>query len=112
MKKLLNDLTAAMMAEYGRAAKKYGPTHASAHEAYAVMREELEEAQAVQDMDIGIAFTRFWNTTKGNRPSHEYAEEIKVAAITAAAELIQLAAMAHKATLPYFSLDYAAKGGE
>ncbi len=100
-----------MLAEYNRAADKYGAEHASAHEAFAVMLEEMQEAQGVLSCDLDVAMTRFWNATKANQPSHENAVEIMDAALTAAAEIIQVAAMAHKATLPYSGLDYTAAGG-
>lgn len=106
MEKLIENMREAAKAEYERAAAKYGQSHASAHEAFAVMLEEVQEAQGVLTTELDLCVTRFWNATKENRPSHQAAAEVMEAALRGAAELIQVAAMAYKATLPYSSLDY------
>lgn len=112
MEKLTQSVRAAMMDEYDRAAEKYGETHASAHEAFAVILEEMQEAQGVINTEVDVSVTRFWNATKTNKPTHQEAAGIMCAAIAAAAELIQVAAMAYKATLPYSGLDYAEEAAE
>ena len=100
MKKLLDDMKKAMMAEYMRAEKKYGATHASAPEAYAVMLEEYEEA-AHEVEDAQFVLDSFWENVKKNIPDYDRAKRIEQHALNAAAECIQLAAMAYKTQLTY-----------
>jgi hypothetical protein len=105
MKELIKEMRACMLSEYDRATAIHGSLHNSPHEAYTVILEEVEEANDVLDCDLKSAMTRFWNAVKrdfdGVIDPNEAANEIKDAAISAAAELIQVAAMAHKATLGY-----------
>jgi len=89
-----------MYAEYDRAKAIHGPSHASAHEAYAVMLEERQEAD-VEAVNVKIALDYFWNATKKNEDTIEYAQNVMGAALVAAAEYIQVAAMAYKATIGY-----------
>ena len=85
--------------EYSRASEQHGAHHHSPHEAYAVIKEELEEAQH----EIAIVEDKlnhdFW---KAVRTDDVYgckvnAEIIQKRAEAAAAEMIQVAAMALKA---------------
>ena len=82
--------------EIARSIEKHGRLN-SRHEAYAVMLEELEEAG--RDLyTLEDAMDRFWDHTKHNW--HEYVDKTPAcicnSALNAAAELIQVAAMAEK----------------
>jgi hypothetical protein len=78
--------------ELQMANEKY-PLFASAHEGYAVLLEEFEEAiDEIEDLKTEMEYT--WRRIKGNRGIEE--EKIYNFAIAAAAELIQVAAMAKK----------------
>lgn len=100
MKKLLNEVDRLVEMEYALASEQHGARFHSAHEAYAVMKEEADEAQD----EIEIAVNRlgeFWRATKRD---FEYgcdcnAKIIEKKAKLAAAEMIQLAAMAYKARI-------------
>jgi len=101
MKDLLSDVRNAVASEYDRAATKFGATHNSRHEAYAILREEFEETEdSIKQLSDGI--TLFWERLKGDCPTEEYLEmlqDMKYQAEHAAGEFIQVAAMAHKAML-------------
>lgn len=99
---MANRIKRAVVEEYRRAAEKYGPLHASAHEAYAVILEEAQEAAAEADT-FTWELNGYWNAVKEN---NEIAcrcrlSDMQETAKRAAAEWIQVAAMAHKAHLTY-----------
>ena len=86
--KLIND-------EMERAVDKYGDL-ASGHEAYAVMLEEYQEAQEETNY-LGDVLYRFWSRVKGNKEDFdEMLPHILDASLKAAAELIQVAAVAQR----------------
>lgn len=100
MEKLLEDMRKAMHEELDRATAKHGEKHHSPAEAYAVMLEEVEEAQDQIDSlccDVG----NFWEEVKNNWNTLECADSIREHALSAAADLIQVAAMAQKAIRGY-----------
>lgn len=87
-----------MMNEYKRAEKAHGGTFHSAHEAYAVVLEEAEEA--VADIDKVCDWMDFvWMRTKKDLKSALAYKSMQDRALEAAAECIQVAAMCRKALL-------------
>ena len=99
------DLTKIMMEEYQRAAAKFGERHNSPHEAYAVMKEEFEEAEEQINSHLRTIMRDYWSAVKKSKfdieNNKKLADKIKNSALSAAAELIQVAAMAHKASLGF-----------
>ena len=88
--------------EYGRAAAEHGAAAQSPHEGYALIKEEVEEAEA--DMEaLTQRLDHFWNCVKGDdtRWYPHYLKQIRMTAVLGACELIQVAAMAEKALLGY-----------
>lgn len=110
MKILKADVERLVKEEYGRASEQHGDRFHSPHEAYAVMLEELEEAQEELG-DLTELFARsqnvllanYWAATRADnyKVCLDAAGSIQEAAELAAAEMIQLAAMAYKAQKGY-----------
>lgn len=99
MTKLIDEVTQLVDKEYDRAAEQHGKLHHSAHEAYAVIKEELEEAQEqVEHVDDKLN-TDYWRGVMADSDfaCRHIAKQIKEHAIKAAGEMIQVAAMAEKA---------------
>jgi hypothetical protein len=93
---LFSAVDTAVRSEYDRAARIHGSAHRSAHEAYAVILEEFQEAVEEQDrfrgrMDI------MWKTVRRNGNIIPDADKLLLIAINAAMEWVQVAAMCHKA---------------
>lgn len=101
MEKLIAEVNELVEREYGRAGAKFGLTNHSDHESYAVLLEEFDEAKdEVSVIDQRMAL--FWQEVKLDAPDeHKSAtcKGIELAALLAACELIQVAAMAKKAAL-------------
>lgn len=122
MQELINQVRILANDEYNRAVEKYSATHASMREAYAVMLEEFEEAKELINGEaygcywsLEEMLERFWRECKENSSKKclvSCADTIKDTAIQAAAELIQLAAMAHKTMLTSNARDTATGGKE
>lgn len=99
MEELLRQIVNAECEEYGRASVKFGAVNNSDHESFAVLREEADEAADVMeeaDSFIGV----FWAMVKCNEADEHKVEILKTIqrkAELAAAESIQVAAMARKA---------------
>lgn len=101
MDKLITDVKELVQEEYSRATQKFGATNNSDHESYAVLLEELEEAQS-EVTDVHFQLQRFWQLTKANDDDlSKYSRLLEMGrrAELAACELIQVAAMAHKAAV-------------
>ena len=80
--------------ELEEANKKY-PLFHSNHEAYAVIKEEIEECE--DDMrEMQMVLSYFWVRTKRDKNSDDLIIGIKKSAMHAAAEAIQVAAMCDK----------------
>lgn len=97
IKRLRSDVCALVDEEYSRASKRWGAEAASGHEGYALIKEELEEAQF--DMEaLEQQLGHFWSEVKADEPraQQHYLCKIKNISIHAACELIQVAAMAEK----------------
>lgn len=101
MKKIKQGVEALVEQEYNLAYKDHGEKFHSAHEAYAVILEEAEEAG--EDLSrVRTNLSNFWlfNCRKNDKLCEQKLHsltKIKENAILAACEAIQVAAMAHKA---------------
>lgn len=95
MKELKEAVRALMREEYERAAERFGESFHSPHETYAVILEEVEEAGDEFDCIRGY-LAEYWDCVKNNEVG-EWPLYIEKSAIQAAAECIQIAAMAYKA---------------
>ena len=99
MEELIKSVVCAECEEYGRASVKFGAVNNSDHESYAVLREEVDEAfDAMEDVDN--LTNMFFESVKHNEEDGrklDILNVIKHLAEEAAAESIQVAAMARKA---------------
>lgn len=100
MKKLTKELRKSMWRELDRASEKHGESFNSPAEAYAVIKEEVEEAQEHMQ-EVSTDLEEFWGSVKRNSSTIGDAVWIREYALSAAAELIQVAAMAQKAMRGY-----------
>ena len=98
MKELIAEMHRAMMNEYKRAEKAHGGTFHSAHEAYAVVLEEVEEVRAEMEAISRLA-DGIWMATRNDMPPMTGYKNMLETALQAAAECIQVAAMCRKALL-------------
>ncbi len=99
MKELLIEIKAVEEFEYLRASHKHGPTNNSAHESYAIIREEFEEAKE-EEKEFESFFNMFWYNVKTD--SHDlkiFFSDMREHAERAAAEWVQVAAMCQKAAI-------------
>ena len=99
MEELSKSVVCAECEEYGRASVKFGAVNNSDHESYAVLREEADEAVDVME-DVDNLTDAFFEMVKKNEEDEmklEILNVIKHRAEEAAAESIQVAAMATKA---------------
>jgi hypothetical protein len=96
MKELLNDVEMVVIQELARANKMF-PSFQSPHEAYGVIKEEQEKAADENCSTVGL-LNDFWNAVKSNDYEEQEAvlNSLRDAAVRAAAELCQVAAMAQK----------------
>lgn len=101
MDDVMKNIMVEVMNEYDRAARRYGPYHHSEHESFGVMFEEFEEANE----DFGAmaqAIQEFWIEVKKDIKDPvklNTLDVVKSRAVACICELIQVAAMAHKAAL-------------
>ena len=102
MDKLIEEVKELVEKEYGRASAHYGPTHNSDHESYAILVEEIEEAEEEIHL-MNSALTKFWQYVKDNSTYVPFRlNSLKLVydrAMYGACELIQVAAMAKKAQM-------------
>ena len=99
MEELIKSVVCAECEEYGRASVKFGAVNNSDHESYAVLREEADEAIDVLE-DVDALTNVFFEMVKNNEEDKvklDILNVIKHRAEEAAAESIQVAAMARKA---------------
>lgn len=90
----------AIQAEFENIKKQWGPCYNSEHEAYAVLKEEVEEAKddlTIITEDLGF----LWNAVKGNsdKPYSAALKHLQQTAVELAIEAVQIAAVAKKAEL-------------
>lgn len=100
MTKLKEQVTKLVDFELEMANKEHGERFNSAHEAYAVILEEYEEAKEELD-NMEYPLSDFWSCIRfpdfsGNFEPNAYLSDLKNAAIRAACECIQVAAMVQK----------------
>ena len=97
MTKLKEQVTRLVDFELEMANKEHGERFNSAHEAYAVMKEEYEEAKETLTDVRFLLNEGFWKDCRyGENSCVDFAEDIRIKAINAACECIQVAAMAQK----------------
>lgn len=90
----LSEIQKLVNEELEEANKKY-PLFHSDHEAYAVIKEEIEECEEdIRKMEMVLSY--FWSNTKRDKNSDNLIEGMKKIAMHAAAEAIQVAAMCDK----------------
>lgn len=96
MQPLIELATQMANAECDRGIRNHG-TAASAHEGYALIKEEFEEAQD-EIVRLEQQLGHFWTSVKADEAAvyPHYLQQIKQTAILAACECIQVAAMAEK----------------
>ena len=96
MKELLKSVEALAIEELANSYKKF-PKFVSSHEGYAVLLEEVQEHQE-DTKSINVSKDRLWSSTRCNNQQAQIlaARDLKDYAIHAAAEAIQVAAMAQK----------------
>ena len=97
MENLIKQVEFLAAEEYGHASQLYGPQCSSAHEGYAVLKEECDEAHD-EVIALDLFTDRFWKSVKTNDTDSqlENLEAIYKKSILAACEYIQTAAMALK----------------
>ena len=99
MEELIKSVVCAECEEYDRASVKFGAVNNSDHESYAVLREEADEAVDVLE-EVDNLTEAFFEMVKKNEEDEmklDILNVIKHRAEEAAAESIQVAAMARKA---------------
>ena len=99
MEELIKQVINLECEEYGRASVKFGAVNNSDHESFAVLREEVDEAADCLD-DVDDLTDAFFEMVKKNEEDEmklDILNVIKHRAEEAAAESIQVAAMARKA---------------
>lgn len=98
MKELKEAVKVLMHEEYERAAERFGEKFHSPHEAYAVILEEMEEANAEFEF-MGADMNWLWRFIKKDERHNakKFLKNIELYAINTACECIQVAAMAYKA---------------
>lgn len=103
MEELINEIKGVVEKELERASEKYGDKHNSAAEAYAVLKEEIEET--VEELEcVQEELEAYWDSVRERR---ELRAQIDIllwlerCAIQTAAESVQVAAMARKAKRGY-----------
>lgn len=88
--------------EYMRAASEHGGAAHSPHEGYALIKEEVEEAQSEME-SLAQRLDHLWTCVKSDEDQYgpHYLKQIGRAAVLGACELIQVAAMSEKALMGY-----------
>lgn len=94
MNAVKEDIEKLVQKELAAANEKF-PLFASNHEGYAVIKEEIEEAEECI-YNVSVALKEVWKNTKSNFGIDYNVEALKSEAINGAIELIQVAAMAQK----------------
>lgn len=97
---VLKDVEKCAEEEYSRAATKCGNVFNSSHQAYGVIKEELEEAKD-ERAEFEKIFHDYWTAVKDDVPETQLLclEMMLVRAYRAAGEMVQVAAMCGKALI-------------
>ena len=101
MDKLIEEVKECIEREYGRAGAKFGLTNHSDHESYAILLEEMEEAEN-ELYRVEKYMKEFWEQVKGDYPPYgkfTCCGDMERSAMLCACEMIQVAAMAKKAAI-------------
>lgn len=99
MKDLLVGVRHLVQQEYRRAEVKFGPVNHSAHESYAIILEEMVELRDAM-FPVDKAVQEFWDSVRHNKGLQAQRYDLRdglEAALSLAAEAIQVAAMLYKA---------------
>jgi len=96
VKELIKDVEIMVVHEYFRAAAMFGKANNSNHESFAVILEELEEADDKR-FEFKGEFERFWSDVKKNTKNVSALGNMQKLAVQTACEWVQVAAMCHKA---------------
>lgn len=105
MEKLILEVNELVDKEYGRAGARFGLVNHSDHESYAILLEELQEAKFEVD-SVDRCLEEFWYYVKSNSTASfkiESCQRLHRRALLCACEMIQVAAMAKKASATLFS---------
>lgn len=102
MEELIQGVSNLVDEEYMRAASEHGGAAHSPHEGYALIKEEVEEAQSEME-SLAQRLDHLWTCVKADEDQNgpHYLRQIGMAAVLGACELIQVAAMAEKALMGY-----------
>lgn len=103
MNELITAVEKLVAEEYVRAKEKFGAKHASQQEAYAVIKEELQETVEQINSSVEAVEVNYWDNVRNDNESGnvEVANGIYKNMVLAACEAIQTAAMCYKATLGF-----------
>ena len=103
MTKIKTIMRKLVLAEYTLAAEQYGARHNTPHEAYAVMKEEYDEAYHEMLFLDEALNQEYWRGVMydSDLTCQVKAREIYEHAVRGACELVQVAAMAHKTLQGY-----------
>ena len=97
MKELIKDVSK-LINEEGKRSMVEHPFFNSTHEGYAIVKEEIEEAE-VENEIVNVSLTKLWDEIKNNGSNERISsicEVMKSHAMLNAAESIQVAAMCQK----------------
>lgn len=94
MKEIVNEINRLASEELSRANEKFEPFR-SAHEGYAVILEEIDEAKA-EMADVNLHKAILWELIKTNVSTADEIEALRFRATRLAAETIQIIAMCDK----------------
>lgn len=101
MEKLIEDVKKLIECEYGRAGARDGLTHHSDHESYAVLLEQVQEAEDELRL-CESALIKFWEQIKKDANDNSKVKSLSLIhsnALLGACQLIKVAAMAKKSCI-------------
>lgn len=103
MKELIEAVEKLVAEEYVRAKEKFGAKHASQQEAYAVIKEELQETIEQINSGAEAIEVNYWENVRNDNElgNVDVAKIVYKNMVLAACEAIQTAAMCYKATLGF-----------
>lgn len=94
-KKASEAIEQAVCYELQKIVKEYGATYHSTHEGYAVLKEEVEEAQECMS-DMFYQLSQIWDHVKQNKIAFIDFDKCKKTAIALAKEAVQCAAVCER----------------
>lgn len=94
-KKANESVEQAVCYELQNIVKKYGPVYHSEHEAYAILKEEVEETE--EGLKFLIMYLEsIWNQIRKNQKVSEEIKQAKMIALNIAKEAVQCAAVCER----------------